>query len=49
MRSDCEHLLNNYQNALDILLTLKKEELMIYNNNFSLEILEAHYYKDLWE
>ena len=49
MRSDCEHLLNNYQNALDILLTLKKEELMIYNNNYSLEILEAHYYKHLWE
>lgn len=22
---------------------------MIYNNNYSLEILEAHYYKHLWE
>lgn len=49
MKSDCEHLLNNYQNALDILIALKKEPLKIYNKNYKMDILEAHYYKHLWQ
>ena len=49
LKSDCEHLLNNYQNALDILMPLKKKELVIYNSDCTLEILEAHYYKHLWK
>ena len=49
IKSDCEHLLNNYQEALTFLIPLKKRELVIYNTNYSLEILEAHYYKHLWK
>lgn len=49
IKSDCEHLLNNYQEALTFLMPLKKRELVIYNTNYSLEILEAHYYKHLWK
>lgn len=49
MKSDCEHLLNNYQNALDILMPLKKKELGCYNINNKVDILEAHYYKHLWQ
>lgn len=49
IKSDCEHLLNNYQEALTFLMPLKKRELVIYNTNCSLEILEAHYYKHLWK
>lgn len=49
MRSDCEHLLNNYQNALDILTALRRKELQNYNIHDKMEILEAHYYKHLWQ
>lgn len=49
MKSDCEHLLNHYQNALDILIALKRKELQIYNVNNKVDILEAHYYKHLWQ
>lgn len=49
MKSDCEHLLNNYQKALDILMVLKKKELKNYNTNNEVDILEAHYYKHLWQ
>lgn len=49
MKSDCEHLLNNYQNALNILMALKKEELASYNIDNRVDILEAHYYKHLWK
>lgn len=49
MKSDCEHLLNNYQNALDILVALKKDEFGSYNINNKVDILEAHYYKHLWQ
>lgn len=49
IKSDCAHLLNNYQEALTFLMPLKKRELVIYNTNYSLEILEAHYYKHLWK
>lgn len=47
--SDCEHLLNNYENALATLLPLKREELKILNQNFTIELHEAHYYKHLWK
>ena len=49
MKSDCEHLLNNYQNALDILNTLKRKEFVNHNVNNKINILEAHYYKHLWQ
>ena len=49
MRSDCEHLLNNYQKALELLLVLKSKELNVYNIKNKVEILEAHYYKHLWK
>ena len=49
MKSDCEHLLNNYQNALDILNVLKRKELEIYNVDDKIKLLEAHYYKHLWK
>lgn len=49
MDSDCEHLLNNYENALATLLPLKRSELKNFNNNFIVELHEAHYYKHLWK
>lgn len=49
MKSDCEHLLNNYKNALNILGTLKKNELNIYNIDNKVDVLEAHFYKHLWQ
>lgn len=49
MKSDCEHLLNNYQNALSLLYVLKNRGLISYNQNNKIEILEAHYNKHLWK
>lgn len=47
--SDCEHLLNNYDNALATILPLKRKELLKFNKNFTIELHEAHYYKHLWK
>ena len=49
IKSDCEHLLNNYENALDILLILKNSNFQNYNTSYKVDLLEAHYYKHLWE
>lgn len=49
MKSDCEHLLNNYKNALAILGTLRKKELKIYSTDNKADVLEAHFYKHLWQ
>lgn len=49
MKSDCEHLLNNYKIALNLLSSLKNKELEHYNINNKIDILEAHFYKHLWE
>lgn len=49
MKSDCEHLLNNYQDALIILMPLKQLTFRKYNINNKVETLEAHYYKHLWK
>ena len=49
MKSDCEHLLNNYKKALAILGTLRKKELKIYSINNKADVLEAHVYKHLWQ
>lgn len=49
LESDCEHLLNNYENALAILLPLKRKDLNFANNNYTIELHEAHYYKHLWK
>lgn len=49
MKSDCEHLLNNYENALAILNILKKPEMKVYNIENRMEILEAHFNKHLWK
>lgn len=47
--SDCEHLLNNYENALAIISVLETKELKKFNKNFTIELHKAHYYKHLWK
>lgn len=49
LESDCEHLLNNYEKALATLLPLKRKDLYFANNNYNIELHEAHYYKHLWK
>lgn len=48
MRSDCEHLLNNYSKALDILSTIETQYYNKYNKNHEIELRKAHYCKHLW-
>lgn len=48
MRSDCEHLLNNYSKALDILSTIETQNYNKYNKNHEIELHKAHYCKHLW-
>lgn len=47
IKSDCEHLLNNYSVAYDIIKTLNVSDER--NENFAVERLTAHYLKHLWK
>ena len=47
IKSDCEHLLNNYSDAKDIITTLNSNS--EFNKNFTLQLSLAHYYKHLWK
>lgn len=49
MFSDCEHLLNNYETAIDIISILKADQYKYYNLNYEVELHEMHYYKHLWK
>ena len=49
IKSDCEHLLNNYQIALDVLSLIELSKFHFMNKNFELELNKAHYYKHLWK
>lgn len=49
IKADCEHLLNNYQNAIDILSLIEVLPYDSYNKNYELELCKAHYYKHLWK
>lgn len=46
--SDCKHLLNNYDAALDILSLIELQDYSIYNKNYEIELHKAHYCKHLW-
>ena len=48
MLSDCEHLLNQYQTALDILSIIELKPYTKYNLDFEIELHKAHYNKHLW-
>ena len=48
IQSDCEHLLNHYKNALDILSVIDTSAYYKYNQNYEIELHKAHYYKHLW-
>lgn len=48
MRSDCLHLLNNYDDALDTLSLIETQDYQNYNRNYEIELHKAHYYKHLW-
>lgn len=48
MRSDCEHLLNNYNEALNILSIIETQDYNKYNKNYEIELHKAHYCKHLW-
>lgn len=47
IKSDCEHLLNNYTTACAIIKTLNFNDTR--NENFTIELYLAHYLKHLWE
>lgn len=49
MLSDCEHLLNNYEDATNLLTILEDERFLSSNIEFKNEICKAHYLKHLWK
>lgn len=49
IKSDCEHLLNRYDNALSTLSILSTSVFAFENKDYKLELYQAHYYKHLWE
>ena len=48
MLSDCEHMLNQYQTALDILSIIELKPYTKYNLDFEIKLHKAHYNKHLW-
>lgn len=48
MLSDCKHLLNCYNEALEIISIIDTIDYSIYNQNYELELHKAHYCKHLW-
>lgn len=46
--SDCQHLLNNYSDALCTLSLIEATDYHIYNKNHEIELHKAHYLKHLW-
>lgn len=49
LKSDCEHLLNNYSSALSVLSVIEQKPYCINNKNYELELCKAHYNKHLWK
>lgn len=49
MLSDCEHLLNNYENALNILSIIDNNVFAANNKDYVIELHKAHYLKHLWK
>lgn len=47
--SDCEHMLNNYKVALNILSLIESKIYLTYNIEYEIELQKAHYYKHLWQ
>jgi len=47
--SDCEHMLNQYQTALDTLSIIEVSPYKKYNSGFEIELHKAHYNKHLWK
>ena len=48
LKSDCEHLLNHYEEALTLLSIIENEPYYIYNKDNKIELYKAHYLKHLW-
>ena len=46
--SNCEHMLNQYQTALDTLSIIELNPYTKYNLEFEIELNKAHYNKHLW-
>lgn len=49
IKADCEHLLNHYENALQLLSIIEADPYRSNNKNYELELYKAHYYKHLWK
>ena len=48
LKSDCEHLLNHYEEALTLLSIIENEPYYIYNKDNKIELYKAHYLRHLW-
>ena len=46
--SNCEHMLNQYQTALDTLSIIELKPYTRYNSDFEVELYKAHYNKHMW-
>ena len=49
IKADCEHLLNNYKDAITLLSIIENEPFCSHNRGYELERFKAHYYKHLWK
>lgn len=49
IKSDCEHLLNHYEEALTFLSIIEEKPYVSNNKNYELELCRAHYNKHLWK
>ena len=46
--SNCEHMLNQYQTAIDTLSIIELKPYTKYNSTFEIELHKAHYNKHMW-
>lgn len=49
IKADCEHLLNQYEQAIALLSIIENYPYYIYNKNYELELHKAHYLKHIWK
>lgn len=48
-KADCEHLLNNYEEALSLLSIIEVHPYCLHSKNNELQLSKAHYLKHIWK